>query len=1701
MAKALRTAAIVIGAAALVATGIGAAVGAGVIGGVAAGASTATFLGVSAATFTAIGTIAGVAAGLMSLASTALAGRPPPGTVAGNPTKFTIEKQSGIPYAMGRTLVGGRVVHRQYYGPKNVYESWASVLSLGPVKSIGPLLIDKITPVALAAGAATGAFAGHMWLDTQLGATPEARALAGPAGAIPGWDATSKLSGLAADLWTLKWDKEGKVYPTGVPVRARVVEGVFVYDPRQDSTYPGGSGPCRLGNEATYVYSENPACHAVTWAFGRYQNGVLVAGGGLAAAGIDMASFAEWANVCDANGWKVGGTVFTEADNSWDVLRMIAQAGGGECVPVAARLTAVFSAPRVSIGTITSNDVCGPVDVPTTAASRVRRNTIIPKVRLESQGWEMTPLDPVSVPEYVVLDGANRPREVEYPLVQDADQGAELALYAMLNDRELDGISIPAKIYALGYRSGDCLTIQIPEANLIGRDVILREREIEAASMAVTLTCRSETAEKHAYALGQSGTPPRTPDLSNPGVDRTAPSTSDWAASAEMRNEGNFPAPVIIVTGAIDDRVADAVVFDYRPFISGAAPDANWAGASIEPATVTRREIIGLEAGRQYEVGVRYRTRGALSDRLILGPVATPAVEVPISFTVGSHGNSAILPGHYMHGLRKQDGAPIATDYRRSYTACYYSPDTGAWTSRSFDVFGGGAIDYGYGAGIGNGDAASGSDAGSMARYLNAIPAGLPVVVFTADEPAQLRHQGGLLEAMYRCGASASKFGGDGNAFPYRAAYILVGTAGAGEGNAAIERVQEPGVDGSPNAWLMTSFTIVNGVLQLGARDGSDGRDGTDGLPGADGEDGQTSYIHYAYANSPDGQVDFTTGAPGNRAFEGVYADFVEADSGNPAAYTWREYKGPPFGMATRGTAIVAGNQVIKGEGGAADWDADAYSTVGFRGSAKMSCRFAASSFAMAGLNTDPTADTSYTSIDFAWYYQPEQNVMYAFESGVNAASLGTYDPSAIYAIEYDGVTVTYTANGVPKRQVYVGPDRTYYFDSSFLLATSRITDIEFKAGSQRPAGLTLIPQTGATITSASSVRIYGFNGGWGAGKCYSRERYGQGALAEWTIPHPGNMDAVAGLAQGIGDASYAGITFGLYVDNAGKSFAFVNGNNVAGGPTVPLDQPVRCKVAYDGKRWVRWYVNQAQIFVYDWGEQPDELMFAAALASTDPTLTEIAFSKAGANGRDGNDGAPGARGADGLTSYVHFAYANSPDGLVDFTTGAPAGHAFIGTYTDFTAADSANPASYSWIAYKGPANFGLAASGAAVVASNSLIMTGGGGWGAAGGSSTEGFRGGASASFKFPVQLAAMAGLNTDPTANNSYEGIDYAFHQSADGSVYIFESGTGINTGYPFDPNRLYQIVYNGKTVRYTIDGLQLREIPAPPNLTLFFDAALADGPPSRVTNIAFASAGQAGADGAPGANGADGTDGIDGFIVDTETPVFVIPVYSSGAIKPGWLGGVGTIKLTKGGVVIPASSYSVANNQDVTGLALAGNQFSFTGLADDAGQFDVRAVYNGQTYSRTISVKKVYDGEAAYKESASTSGTISAGPLTITGATVVPSARGCTVSSTFSYSVSAPGSFVQWRGSLSIYWRNVTDNGPWNLLETAIGSTASVVNVGTAQEPEYQFSSGSVSAAADFPAPVGDKQIGFEARLSRDVGSGSVNARGGVKLEVRS
>lgn len=81
---------------------------------------------------------------------------------------------------------------------------------------------------------------------------------------------------------------------------------------------------------------------------------------------------------------------------------------------------------------------------------------------------------------------------------------------------------------------------------------------------------------------------------------------------------------------------------------------------------------------------------------------------------------------------------------------------------------------------------------------------------------------------------------------------------------------------------------------------------------------------------------------------------------------------------------------------------------------------------------------------------------------------------------------------------------------------------------------------------------------------------------------------------------------------------------------------------------------------------------------STNPSSYQWSLIK-GADGQDGADGLPGKPGADGRTPYFHTAWADSSDGRVGFSTTVSLGKKYLGTYTDFTSADSTDPTKYNW--------------------------------------------------------------------------------------------------------------------------------------------------------------------------------------------------------------------------------------------------------------------------------------------------------------------------------------------------------------------------------------------------------------------------------------
>ena len=91
-----------------------------------------------------------------------------------------------------------------------------------------------------------------------------------------------------------------------------------------------------------------------------------------------------------------------------------------------------------------------------------------------------------------------------------------------------------------------------------------------------------------------------------------------------------------------------------------------------------------------------------------------------------------------------------------------------------------------------------------------------------------------------------------------------------------------------------TTVVLTDGTndFTLTIVDGEDGSDGTDGLNG---------YVHTAWANSADGQTDFSTSVSTNKLYLGVYTDNTAADSQIPSSYSWSLIKGANGGKGDKG--------------------------------------------------------------------------------------------------------------------------------------------------------------------------------------------------------------------------------------------------------------------------------------------------------------------------------------------------------------------------------------------------------------------------------------------------------------------------------------------------------------------------------------------------------------------------------------------------------------------------------------------------------------------------------------------------------------------------------------------------------------------------------------------------------------------------------
>ncbi|RKR03565.1 hypothetical protein, partial [Maricaulis maris] len=585
----------------------------------------------------------------------------------GSPTEWAADPDAAIPFVMGKRGVAGKIVHRDTWGSDNRYQSLVTVYSgAGPIKSFGTFRADgEVCSFSGPYGRqTTGTWKDIFWRDLRLGTQPDT-ALQTPGqlsdptigGApMPQWNSSHRISGKACSMITAAMDAKRERWPADLPKVVQDIEGIFGYDAREDSTYPGGAGSCRADDPTTWVYTRNGAVGALTFALGLRENGQLVGGLGMAPSRIDVAAFVELANVADANGWTMS-AAWTSADDKHQTLLAFLQSAGGMYAQNGGLLSCVTrGAPKTSVATISARDTAGPVEISAAASRLSRINTIVPKCVQEAQDWEMVPIDEVTVAAYQTEDRGKRVRGIEYVFVDNSVQASQLAVYDICDSREGITGRIPLKSYMRELKAGDAFTIDEPEFVLDGLKCLVLKRDFDPLTSVVTLTFRSETDSKHPFALGLDPTPPAPPSLT-PADPYTFPQPpeADWVATPiTIDGENGETQPAVEVAGEVTTPGVRLVEVTYRYRIGDGA--GGWQAFTawtvwgyIDPAE-GRAVLEGIPPGAQVETrvayisqsGVRSTDARALAAVTVSGEIiATGSVNVGVG--LGSRPAAAVL--------------------------------------------------------------------------------------------------------------------------------------------------------------------------------------------------------------------------------------------------------------------------------------------------------------------------------------------------------------------------------------------------------------------------------------------------------------------------------------------------------------------------------------------------------------------------------------------------------------------------------------------------------------------------------------------------------------------------------------------------------------------------------------------------------------------------------------------------------------------------------------------------------------------------------------------------------------------------------------------------------------------------------------------------------------------------------------------------
>ncbi len=467
MAKALKTAALVVGAVALIATGVG-AVALPALGAI-------TVAGISTSTLFLVSGGLTVAASLLQKTPKVPSSQTDRLSASVNPGAFRHT-------VLGQTAMPVEVRYEEWSGKDQEYCDWIVLHASHACESVDEIWFETTMAWSRATGV-VGKYVGYF-------SVPHVILEGGPANAFSlasgKWNQSARLTGCAYSHWRFKLTGNGKKaespFVSGMPSRITVIgRGAKLYDPRRDSTVPGGSGPMRAADQSTWRFTtddgvtigENLPLQALRVVLGwRIRNPAtgemkLATGSGVPARRLNLASFAVAANLADelvnrsAGGQEPryhGAGVISEGDDPKTVLDTLCTAACARFRDTGGKLSFVVAhndlAAAATDDGLNDDDVVGAFTWDPDAALEATPNVVRGKYvdATTNSLYQLIDYPEVRLPS---PDGQDRIFPLDLAVVESPSQAQRIAKQVLQRKQYPREFSAPFDIRAWKYSVGD----------------------------------------------------------------------------------------------------------------------------------------------------------------------------------------------------------------------------------------------------------------------------------------------------------------------------------------------------------------------------------------------------------------------------------------------------------------------------------------------------------------------------------------------------------------------------------------------------------------------------------------------------------------------------------------------------------------------------------------------------------------------------------------------------------------------------------------------------------------------------------------------------------------------------------------------------------------------------------------------------------------------------------------------------------------------------------------------------------------------------------------------------------------------------------------------------------------------------------------------------------------------------------------------